>query len=181
MCMALQTAPRTRAELLALPPDGCRHELIDGEHLVTPAPTYRHQNVLRRLHEVLLPHVRAHTLGAVFVGPADLAFSEDEVLQPDLFLIPPRNPKPRSWEEITTLLLVVEVISPASALTDRERKRRRYQRAGIPHYWIVDPEQRQVEVWHPDATVGEVWRDTLIWPVPADSPLTIDLAQLFAD
>ena len=180
MSMALHTAPRTRAELLALPDDGCRHELIDGEHLVTPAPSFAHQRVVLQLIRLLDPHVRRHQLGELAIAPADLALGEDEVLQPDLFVVPTAPATLRAWHEITALLLVIEVVSPASARTDRERKRRRYQRAGVPHYWIVDPELQQVEVWHPESTVGTVAREQLIWAVPADAPLVIDLSGLFS-
>lgn len=180
MPMALHTAPRTRAELLALPDDGNRHELIDGEHLVTPAPGPRHQWVLYRLYDALRPHIGAHGLGTLAWSPADLTLGADEVLQPDLFVAPISAP-PDHWSDITSLLLVIEIVSPTSGRIDRERKRLRYQRARVPHYWIVDPDQCQVEVWHPDATVGEVWRDTLIWPVPAEAPLVVDLVRLFAD
>ena len=179
MSMAPQTAPRTRAELLALPDDGCRHELIDGEHIVTPAPGVPHQAVLTELMLVLGPHVRAHALGQLYASPADLALGEEEVLQPDLFVALPTTTRPTRWEEITALRLVIEIVSPSTARTDRERKRLRYQRAGVPDYWIVDPELRQVEVWHPDSTVGSVAREQLVWTAPTHAPLVIDLSRLF--
>jgi len=50
----------------------------------------------------------------------------------------------------------------ASARTDRQ-KRLRYQRTGVPHYWMVDPGQLQIEVWHPESEAGEVWQERSIW------------------
>jgi len=180
MSMALQIEPRTRAALHALPDDGCRHELIDGEHIVTPAPSRLHQRVVLRLYEALREHVAAHRLGELAWSPADLALGDDEVLQPDLFLVPPALMQTARWEDISALTLVAEVVSPSSARTDRQAKRLRYQRAGVPHYWIVDPEQQQVEAWHPDSAAGEVWRGRLVWPVPSEASLVIDLDALFA-
>lgn len=180
MPMALETEPRTRAEVLALPYDGCRHELVDGLHLVTPSPRPRHQFAQSRLIEALLPHIRAHRLGDLLASPADLTLGEDEVLQPDLFLLPPMPAIPVSWEAAPAPTLVIEIISPSSARFDRDIKRRRYQRAGVRDYWVVDPEQRQVEVWHPTAEAGEVWRERLVWPVPAEAPLVVDLEAVFS-
>jgi len=178
--MALQTEPRTRAALLALPNDGCRHELIDGEHIVTPAPTPRHQLVLMRLVDQLLSHVRVHQLGQLFNVAADLSFGEDELLQPDIFLTSAMAKAPSSWEAIPLPRLVVEIVSPSSARTDRIAKRLRYQRAGVTDYWVVDAEQQQVEVWHPHAETGEIWQERLVWPVPESAPLIIDLNSIFA-
>ena len=180
MLMSLETEPRTRAEVLALPYDGCRHELVDGLHLVTPSPRPRHQFVQMQLYDALSSHVRAHQLGRLLVAPADLTLGEDEVLQPDLFLLPPMRVLPESWEAAPAPTLVIEIVSPSSARFDRDIKRRRYQRAGVPDYWVVDPEQRQIEVWHPGADAGEVWRERLVWPVPTESPLVVDLEAVFS-
>ena len=178
MSMAIETSPRTRAELLALPDDGCRHELVGGLHLVTPAPSPRHQAILVALYEALRQHVEQHRLGRLFWSPADLTFGEDEVLQPDLFLLPVAS-VPEQWDSAPVPRLVIEVVSPGSAIADRHHKRLRYQRAGVADYWIVDPAQRQVEVWHPDAEAGEVWRERLVWRVPAEAPLTVELGAIF--
>jgi Uma2 family endonuclease len=79
------------------------------------------------------------------------------------------------------LLLAIEVLSPSTARADRTTKRRRYQRAGIPEYWIVDLDARVIERWRPGDDRPEVLGETLTWLAPgAASPLTIELAPLFA-
>lgn len=180
MPMALHTEPRTRAELLALPDDGCRHELVDGEHLVTPAPSTRHEYTHSRLYAALLPHVLHHQPGDLFGCAADLMLGADEVLQPDLFLVPHVAAIPTEWDAMPRPLLVIEIISPSSARADRQLKRLRYQRAEIPFYWVVDPDQQRIDVWRPESDVGEVWHDRIVWPAPLEAPLTIDLGPIFA-
>jgi len=56
----------------------------------------------------------------------------------------------------------------------------RYQRAGVPHYWVVDPEQHQIELWHLESEAGEVWREHMVWRVPAEGRLVMDLQGVFA-
>ena len=81
---------------------------------------------------------------------------------------------------IRSLKLVLEVLSPATARYDRFTKRRRYQEAGIPEYWIVDPEREQIEVWTPVDHTPRIVRGELTWnPRGAAMPLQIDLAELF--
>jgi len=128
----------------------------------------------------LAPHVRMHGLGTLYSSPADLVLGEDEVLQPDLFVAPPTATPRKQREEITALRLVIEIVSPSSARTDRHQKRLRYQRAGVPHYWVVDPEQHQIEVWRPESEAGAVWRERMVWRVPAEAPLVMDLRGVFA-
>lgn len=87
----------------------------------------------------------------------------------------------RAWNTGAPLLLVIEVLSPSTARTDRTTKRRRYQRAGIPEYWIVDPDSRTVERWRPADDRPEVISEHLLWhPAGAGQPLTIGLAELFS-
>jgi len=89
--------------------------------------------------------------------------------------------RPRSWQEIRTLLLAVEVVSPSSARADRTVKRRLYQRTGVAEYWIVDLDARLVERWRPGDERPELLAETLVWgPEGSTEPLTLDLPRLFA-
>ena len=84
----------------------------------------------------LAPFVRAHRIGRVLLSPADIEFDERTLVQPDLFVAPlVEGRQPRTWHEIQALLLAVEVLSPTTARADRQVKRRRYQRHGVPEYW----------------------------------------------
>jgi len=173
------TAERVRA----LPNDGNRYELVSGELVVTPAPSQVHQSILSALFEQLGPYLRANGIGRILWSPADLAFGEDEILQPDLFVLPASLQRGAlAWTDVTSLLLAVEVLSPSTARYDRTLKRKRYQRAGVPEYWIVDPDARVVERWRPTDERPEVVAEILEWRPLADAPpLLLDLPALFAE
>ena len=148
MGMAQASTTWTGERVRALPDDGLRDQLVDGEPPVTPSPGWAHQTAVATLFRRLDGHVGSNALGWVRFAPADLSLGEDEVLQPDLFVIPAAL-NPRSWQEVRALLLVIEVLSPGTARYDRLVKRRRYQRAPVPEYWIVDLDARLVERWKP--------------------------------
>ncbi len=173
----------TAAAVRALPDDGRRYELVSGELVVTPAPAWIHQRLAAALFLRIDAYVRTVRMGDVLWSPADIALGEDEILQPDLFVTPADTEKPiRGWTDITRLLLAVEIVSPGSARFDRQLKRRRYQRAGTPEYWIVDPDARLVERWRPEDSRPEVLGEILSWqPDPGAAPLEIELVSLFAE
>lgn len=169
-------------EVLAFPDDGNRYELVDGELLVTPAPSPIHQQVVTRLAARLASYLDAHPgLADAFVAPADITWDREKLVQPDLFVIPTTEVS-KSWTTVQTLLLAVEVVSPSSARGDRLVKRQLYQRQGVATYWIVDPDARVVEVWHPDDERPEIASDVLRWRVsPAADELAIELERLFSN
>jgi Uma2 family endonuclease len=171
------TAERVRA----LPDDGRRYELVSGELVVTPAPAYLHQAAVMALNDRLRPWLRASGIGEVMVSPADLTLGEDEVLQPDLFAFRSAGSgRPRSWADITSLLLAVEVLSPATARYDRTLKRTRYQRARVAEYWIVDLDARLIERWRPEDARPEILTERLTWRVePEGVELEMDLGAVF--
>ena len=159
-----------------------RYELIDGELLVSPAPQPLHQRAVRLVSRALDDYVDRHDLGEVLESPADLELEPGTVLQPDVFVVPAGGePLTTSWHVVRTLLLAVEVVSPGSARSDRVRKRRFYQRVGVPEYWIVDLDARTVERWRPGDERPEVLDAWLEWrPARASEPLVLDVAALFA-
>lgn len=172
----------TAAKVWALPDDGQRHELIDGEHIVTPSPRGLHQFVLRELFRVLdAMLVKADGVELLW-SPADIALGEDEILQPDLFVCQTRGGIPfRDWRDVEALLLVIEVLSPSTAHYDRGLKRRRYQRAGVPEYWVVDIDARAIERWRPDDTSPEIVTGTLRFTLGESQPeCALDVAAVFA-
>jgi Uma2 family endonuclease len=173
----------TAAMVRALPDDGFRHGVIDGEHLVTPAPSWTHQDGVLQLAVHLDAYLKRHRVGKLMIAPADVEFDEHNMVEPDLFVVPlVDGKKPRTWDEIRALLLAVEVLSPSTARTDRLSKRRLYQRQGVPEYWIVDVDARVVERWRGIHDVGTVLTDRLVWqPDSATPPLTIDLDAYFDD
>src|SRR3989304_4001917 len=137
----------TYKEYEALPADGRRYELHEGEVSVTPAPSPRHQGILRNLNDVLWQHVKSRGLGEVLFAPIDCILSDITVVQPDLLYLDPGRlnlVSDRGIEGPPTL--VVEILSPTTTGIDRSTKRQLYARHGVPYYWIVDPEARAIEV-----------------------------------
>ncbi len=176
-----ETIPWTRERVLALPPDGNRYELIDGELLVSPAARPLHQVAIKELEHLLHPYVKQHGIGLSIPLPADLEPAPGQLTQPDLFVLPP-GPRFQRWEEAPLPILVVEVLSPRTARYDRGLKRHFYQRAGVPEYWVVDLDARVVERWRPGDPRPEVLDDVLSWqPNPAFPGLAIDLAAYFRE
>ncbi|MDX2056264.1 MAG: Uma2 family endonuclease [Gemmatimonadales bacterium] len=172
----------TRQEVLALPDDGNRYELVDGELLVSPSPRPVHQRAVGAFYRRLHGYVRANRLGEALFSPADLDLGSGQLLQPDVFVIGPAAPGPREWSDVGIPRLVVEVLSPTTARYDRIIKRRRFQRSGVPVYWIVDVDARLVEVWIPTETSPRVVDERLEWrPDPETVPLTIDLPEVFRE
>jgi Uma2 family endonuclease len=180
MVMAEFAKRWTREMVLALPDDGNRYELFEGQLLVTPAPDGLHQLALVRLYDLVAPYVRARGLGETMLSPADLSLGGEQLSQPDLFVLPSLPTDRRDWSGYPDPVLVVEVLSPGTERFDRTVKRRRFQRAGIPDYWIVDLDRRAVEVWHPTDRSSRTLDQRLDWhPAGAGSALTIDLPRYF--
>jgi Uma2 family endonuclease len=173
----------TAESVRALPDDGKRYELVAGELVVTPTPAPLHQMLLAALTRRIDPYLCGSGIGLLLASPADLALGEDEILQPDLFVLPASLPRQiHSWTEVTSLLLAIEILSPSTARYDRIVKRRRYQRAGVPEYWIVDPDARVIERWRPQDERPEIAAELLEWrPVSNTPPLVLDLPPLFAE
>ena len=182
MLMPQHATRWTADQVRALPDDGNRYEVVDGELLVTPAPARPHQRAVFLLQSLLDAHVRALGAGEALSSPADVELDPHGMVQPDIFvegLVDGRLA--RTWNAGAPLLLVVEILSPSTARADRTTKRRRYQRAGIPEYWIVDLDARVVERWRPGDERPEVLGESIEWrPLPGADPLAIALPPLFS-
>ena len=158
-----------------------RYELVDGDLLVTPAPSRLHQRVVFELATLLRAFVTAHGVGEVAISPSDVRLAPGLVVQPDLFVVPSDSGRrPRADVPTTRLVLAVEVLSPGSARFDRVVKRHAYQAAGVPEYWIVDVDARTIERWRPGEVRPEVNEATMSWnPPSARESLSLDLTQFF--
>ena len=164
-----------------MPDDRNRYETIAGELFVTPAPSLRHQAVLARLHLVLGTYVERHQLGNLLFAPLDVVYGPMTLVEPDLLFVSSQRRRVLTEREVIGAPdLVVEVLSPSTARTDRGRKRALYQETGVREYWVVDAERNLVEIWRPGANEAEVRTDVAHWtPDPSIEPLTIDLAAIF--
>lgn len=163
----------------AIPNDGKRYELVDGQVHVTPAPSPLHQRLVGRLFRLLSEYFRAPA--EVFVAPIDVILTPHDVVQPDLVVVAnPAQVSSRGIEDAP--LLVIEVLSPTTTTYDRTTKAQRYGALGVPHYWIVDPEARIIECFrrHEAAyqLIGSFAPDAAL--THPDFPgLRIDLAALW--
>ena len=138
----------TYEEYLAFPDDGKRHELIEGDHYVTPAPLTRHQRIVANLHRLIGTVVHEQALGTFLSAPVDVLFSNVDVVQPDLlfvstarsFIITERNIQGAPD-------LVVEILSAGTKKIDEGIKRTLYERGQVPEYWIIDPQSETVTIY----------------------------------
>jgi Uma2 family endonuclease len=163
----------------ALPDDGNRYEIIDGELVVNAAPRNPHQAALGELHRLIANYLHQHRVARVLFSPADIRIDSHNLVQPDLFVVERHM---RDWREITSLLLAVEVLSPTTARLDRVRKRPLYQRFNVPEYWIVDADARLIERWRPSDERPQILEKSIEWQPNSGAPsLVIDLPLMFRD
>ena len=131
-------------------PPGFRYELIEGHLFMSPSPNYSHQSAIGILHELMSAFARKNKLGVVPMTPFDVVLSpvEKTVVQPDIvFVSRARRSIIRGTHVEGAPDLVVEAVSPKRERIDRDQKFRAYAEAGVMEYWIVDPPNRQIEVW----------------------------------
>jgi Uma2 family endonuclease len=143
-------------ELLLMPDDGNRYEVIEGELFVTRAPNYEHQAVISNLNTLIGIYLRENPIGSVVPGPG-VIFSKFSGVIPDLIFLTHKTRKRvlsggrlRGAPE-----LAIEIVSPGaqSRRRDRVAKRDLYGKYGVQEYWIVDYKIRTVEVYAPDQKV----------------------------
>jgi Uma2 family endonuclease len=135
----------TYADYVAIPSDGRRHEIIDGEHFVNPAPNLYHQHVSRHLQHQLFTAIEIQGLGIVINAPVDLQLGQHDIVQPDLVVVTLAKKSILTPSKIKGAPdLVVEILSPSNTKYDTEIKRALYERSGVPEYWIVDPDEHSV-------------------------------------
>ncbi|MFN0072820.1 MAG: Uma2 family endonuclease [Chloroflexota bacterium] len=128
------------------PDDGNRYEVIGGDLYMTPPPLDAHQAVVTALSAILWEFVRRHRLGHVRVAPFGVVLDASNGLQPDVVFISNARSRILSTRGAEGAPdLVIEVLSPSTASTDRGLKMRRYATSGVEHYWIVDPTRHTIQ------------------------------------
>ena len=138
----------TYDDYVELPDDGKRYEILDGDLEVTPSPTTVHQRVSRKLLRILDDYVSDNALGEIFDAPTDVILAETTIVVPDLLFVAAARSsiiKRRAVEGAPDL--IVEILSKSTARRDRTRKASVYARLGVPHYWLVEPDERYVETY----------------------------------
>ena len=146
--MTLQTQRLTYEEYLKLPEVRARYDIVDGELIMSPRPTTRHQQLLRKVFLILHQFVTEHQIGEVLFAPLDVLIQRQPLRtrQPDLLFV--------SNERLSILGpiidgapdLVVEILSPSNTRADVESKLADYSRIGVREGWLVSQEARTIEV-----------------------------------
>ncbi len=175
----------TYEDYLLFPDDGRRHELIDGDHFVTPAPRTKHQIASANLSGLLFAHLQRTKAGRVLTAPTDVVLSDLDVVQPDLLFTSSARAAIITEKNIQGPPdLAIEILSETTRRTDEVIKRKLYDRFGVPEYWIVDPELETVKVYRMTqqgyqrtAELSKESGDVLTTPLLPD--LHIPLAAIF--
>jgi len=135
-------------EYQLFPDNGMRHEIVDGDHYMSPAPSTKHQTVSRRIQFQLYTQIELKGLGQVFNAPTDVELAPHDIAQPDILVVLQRNARMVSTKRIRGVPdLIIEILSDSNPDHDRVLKLEMYQRVGVPEYWIVDPEEEFVEAY----------------------------------
>lgn len=135
----------TYREYQHFPDDGKRHEIIDGEHHMSPAPSYNHQTVSRWIQYQLMRQIEEPGRGVVIDAPVDVELNEINIVQPDIVVVAQSRREVVSPARIVGLPdLIVEILSPSNPRQDTELKLRLYEQVGVPEYWIVDGEAKRL-------------------------------------
>ncbi|MTI96977.1 MAG: DNA-binding protein [Firmicutes bacterium] len=175
----------TYRDYLLLPEEqGFRFEILEGELIKDPSPSVIHQLVLNRLNSLMNSYFLVHDpQGLLLCAPMDTTFGQQTVVQPDLLYISSdRTDIVRKQRIVGPPDLVVEIISPGSKRKDRVCKLNIYLRAGVNHFWLVDPEEKTMECFALRdgnyALTASGLDSDLIKP-PDFQDLTIDLSLLW--
>jgi len=151
-------------EFAALPDDGMKHELNEGELITTRLPKPRHGNCQARLAAALLEFVRSRGAGKVF-PTSGYRLTPHTVRGPDISFV--RKSRLQNLDEYFDAGpdLAVEIVSPGDDASDLREKIKQYLDAGTSVVWVVYPRSRQIEIHTPDKTIRTLGvEDTLEAP-----------------
>jgi Uma2 family endonuclease len=172
--MSGMAAVRTWDDLLLIPEDGNRHELIGGQYYVTPTPFLRHQRIVGNLFFLLRSYLEKHPIGEVLGVPLDVIFTKQDVVEPDLQYVS-NSRKPDVWSgnwATGAPDLVVEIASKSTRKRDNTIKYRLYERMNVREYWTIDP---QTEVVRVHRRVGKRFKAAIELSLEGDDILTSPL------
>jgi Uma2 family endonuclease len=182
--MTATLRPLTYDDLRDMPVDGLRYEIIGGELISNPAPTWNHQRVLLELTRLIDDFARETGKGKLVFAPFDVILGPHDIVEPYLvFIASEQGHYPgdhNSFEGAPAL--VVEAISPSSRQSDHVKKMILYARAEVLEYWIADPGQRTLVI---NVSQGQTYMpiqdDDAGWLSSRALPgLRVDPATIFA-
>lgn len=182
----VQPRPRlkfTVNDYMSLPGDK-RYQLLDGEMILAPSPTNRHQTIAGRLFVALDQFVQGRNIGWLWFAPFDVIFSDHDVAQPDMLFVSSERSSIVTEANIQGAPdLVVEILSPGTAEYDRGYKQALYGRHGVREYWLVDPDGDTVEVLtlgDQGLTLAATYRRGEVLASPLLEGMSLELDQIFA-
>ena len=162
-------------------PEDKRYELVEGELFLVPAPNLPHQSILREVLAALHPYVRSRGSGKIFISPCDVVLDPENVVQPDLLFVSKERESILTYENVQGPPdLVVEILSDSTKRRDLGIKRKLYAKYGVREYWIINPEDQNVEVL---SWTDEGYRTEAVFPRTGslNSPIFPDLNLKLAD
>lgn len=129
-------------------PEGTLCQLIYGELIMSPAPSPKHQDIVKKLFLIFNNTIDKNKLGITYFSPVDVYFDEENILQPDIVIIFKENYNKIKEKFIQGAPdIVVEVLSTTNAYYDLKFKKNIYERFNVKEYWIVDPMESSVEIF----------------------------------
>jgi len=162
-----------------------RYELIGGEIIVSTAPRYIHQLLSMRITCQFLDYLKKNPISEILATPG-LIFSEYDGVIPDLIFITHErrdeilNEKDGKFHGAPEL--VIEILSPGriNARRDLEIKRELYEIFGVPEYWVVKPQEKEIEVFQPGAA-SKIYTENEIFKTALLPKFKLKIKQLFAN
>ena len=121
-------------------------EYNNGSIEVLPMPTLTHQRIVLAFIKLLLAYLSEHPVGEFFPAPVRLRLREGRYREPDLVFVSDIHASWKHEQYLSGADWVLEVVSPDDPARDYVVKRREYAEAGVPEYWIVDPEKMLILV-----------------------------------
>ena len=138
--MSLTKTKLTYQDFILFPDNGKRHELIDGDHYMTPAPSVRHQAISRNIEYFFEKYFRKTKKGSIFDAPIDVYLSDYDIVEPDLIIISIKNSSIIEEKYIKGPPdIIIEILSPSTKKNDLSLKKHLYEKHGVKEYWIVNP------------------------------------------
>ena len=139
----------TYQDYLKIPEDNLRHEIIDGEHFVTPSPMTNHQDVSAQLFFIIFQWIKKHNPGKLLAAPFDVILSRNNIVVTDIIYISKAHLSVVTEKNIQGAPdFIIEILSPSTSKRDLGIKKNIYETSGVEHYWIVDPDQKTIQTFH---------------------------------
>lgn len=129
--------------------EGAPFQLINGDLIMSPAPTSYHQILLARLFKAVDAFLeKNNNQGICLFSPVDVVLNDENIVQPDLIYISAkRKPELLQARIMGAPDLVIEILSPSTALYDLRQKKDNYERFGVKEYLIVDPVSHNADLY----------------------------------